>query len=96
MPGNIADEKARLKARLAELEAAEKAEREKQEKIAGRVALKEADADPAFAEQLRSLLDRHLTGKRERAAFGLEGRKPAASKSPATGSEPNASLSGTA
>lgn len=73
----FADEKAKLKARLAEIEAAEKADRDKRALIAGRVVLKVADTDPAFADQLRQMLDQHLTKKRERADFELKPKRTA-------------------
>ena len=73
----FADEKAKLKARLAEIEAAEKADRDKRALIAGRVVLKVAESDPAFADQLRQMLDQHLTKKRERADFELKPKRTA-------------------
>jgi len=72
MASPLAEEKAKLKARLAEIEQAERADRQKREMIAGRVVLNVAEADSTFDDQLRRMLDTCLTRKRERAAFGLD------------------------
>lgn len=71
MAKSIAEQKAELAKKLADLDRQEKEQREKQERIAGRVVMQAAESDPTFNSQLHALLDKHLTGKRDRAAFSL-------------------------
>ena len=65
-------EKARLLARLKEIEKAEKEEAERRQIIAGRVALAAMDEGGPLGDELRALLDRKVTKKRERALLGLD------------------------
>lgn len=73
--------KDKLEAKLAALEKREAEKRKKDEakraELAGRAVLKRANADPGFAAELRAVLERTVTGRRNRALFDLEGDRPA-------------------
>lgn len=71
MPTDLRSEKERLKARLAEIEKAEREEAERRFVIAGRVALSAMEVDPVFAESFRRLLDDGVIKKRERQIMNL-------------------------
>lgn len=74
-----------IEKRLAEIEKADRKQREKQDKrraeLAGQAVLKHARKDEAFARQLRTILDAEITGVRMRALFDLPA-KPAAAPQP--------------
>ena len=72
MAENPQAEKARLLARLKEIEKAEKEEAERRQVIAGRVALQAMDEGGDFADAFRRLLEERGTKKRERAVLGLD------------------------
>ena len=66
--------KARLKAELAKIEAAEKAEQGQREAILGRIVMKAMKADSDLDQKVRNLLESALTKKRDRALFGFEAK----------------------
>ena len=67
--------KARIEARLAAIEEADAKRREKDEvrkaDLAGRAVLKRARKDKSFASKLRDVLDAEITGARNRSLFDL-------------------------
>ncbi len=69
--GRLRERREKLEAELTALREAEREEDERRHAIAGRVALEHAQRDERFRDELRALLDRALTKKRERKLFEL-------------------------
>ncbi len=67
-PEEAQQERERLQAQLQELEAYDA----RRYAVVGRVVMKLAESDEAFATQLRGILDRGITDRHERQALGLE------------------------
>ena len=75
---SLAAEKAKLKARLAEIEAEEKAEAEERFKIIGRVVSDAMKSDQSLNDQITRLLGENVTKKNERKRLGLPEKGTAA------------------
>ncbi len=67
-PDRAREERERLQAQLRELEAHDA----RRYALVGRVVMKLAESDEAFATQLRGILERDVTSRHERLALGLD------------------------
>lgn len=72
--GEVGEKIATLEEQLKRAKAEAAKRKEQCERAAGKAVLAEAETNPDFAAQLQTILETRLTGKRDRALFGLEAR----------------------
>ena len=70
---SLADQRRKLEAKLRALKAKEAEEANRRFIVAGRAVLDQADADPAFRDQLQQILIARVSKKRDRQLLGLDG-----------------------
>lgn len=70
---SLADQRRKLEAKLRAIKAKEAEQANHRFVVAGRAVLAHAENDPAFRDQLHTILAAQVTSKRDRALFDLDG-----------------------